>query len=451
MSESDLEEIIKGKDVDTLLQIMEMDLDEKSVRWKTAEALRDIGDPKTVEPLIQMLRNKDEYVRAAAANGLEIDHERCPETKNALDSLIECLGDEHVMVKIAAIKALGAIGERKGIEPLLDVINKEEQDSRVRSFVLESLKRFGDEKRVLDKIIEHLGDQNWSVRMTAAESLGFIGDRSAVDSLIPSLNDEEDQVRINTIWALGKIMDERALQPLLNILDGDAKGEERKLAEKAVKRIEVNKDAAKSGNVKGEGKDPITQFIDGISFTTKSVFSFDVIEMLAKMNPPHAMNALIAAVEQDETDVREKVISALESMANKRMLESLKSDKDDIMDEPAVPVSIDINDDRVFNAVVVAISDDKMDQSARKSAVSYLGCMGEMGETRAVQPLLDALNDEAWSVQFQAAGSLLAVHGKGNIDKKYSQLIRESENKIDSILPRERLETMRERGLWPMT
>lgn len=66
-------------------------------------------------------------------------------------------------------------------------------------------------------------DADADVRVTAAFTLGRLGDASAVDALLKGLKDDSENVRSQCAAALGQIRDERAVADLLNILRSDLK------------------------------------------------------------------------------------------------------------------------------------------------------------------------------------------------------------------------------------
>jgi hypothetical protein len=67
------------------------------------------------------------------------------------------------------------------------------------------------------------GDADADVRVTAAFTLGRLGDASAVDALLKGLKDDNENVRSQCAAALGQIRDERAVADLLQILRSDLK------------------------------------------------------------------------------------------------------------------------------------------------------------------------------------------------------------------------------------
>jgi HEAT repeat protein len=70
----------------------------------------------------------------------------------------------------------------------------------------------------LNALAHALSDREGSLRWRAAEALGRLGDRRAVDALIAALDDQDDTVRSRAAEALGALGDARALEPLLKAL-----------------------------------------------------------------------------------------------------------------------------------------------------------------------------------------------------------------------------------------
>lgn len=66
-----------------------------------------------------------------------------------------------------------------------------------------------------------VNDSDADVRVTAAFTLGRIGDAAAVEALLTGLKDSSENVRTQCIAALGRIRDERAVTDLMQILRSD--------------------------------------------------------------------------------------------------------------------------------------------------------------------------------------------------------------------------------------
>lgn len=197
-----------------------------------------------------------------------------------------------------------------------------------------------------------------------------------------------------------------------------------------------------------DNADPIESFLVRLK-SDPTLFSFDIVTALAEINNHHAMEALIAALHSDDIKIRNKTISAVDSIANSRFLASIKPDYKDWDNDPAIQASVEIGDDRVVEVLISALQDEAIDANTRKSAVNALGTLGQTGDKRAVEPLIAALKDEAWSVRFQAADCLVKIYKDGKLDETHSRLIEDKKPTIKSVLPSDRIQNLRKNGLWP--
>jgi len=167
------------------------------VRSYAAEALGNIGDPRAVEPLINVLKDDNKWwVREKAAKALgEIGDA-------AIDPLIVALKDNDIGVRENAAEALGEIGDARAVEPLMVALK--DNDSRVRFSAAKALGEIGDLRAVI-QLIAALKDNDHLVRSYAAVALGKTGDARAVEPLIVALKDNDDLVRSYAAVALDKL------------------------------------------------------------------------------------------------------------------------------------------------------------------------------------------------------------------------------------------------------
>ena len=99
------------------------------------------------------------------------------------------------------------------MEPLIKAL-QEDEDYSVRSTAAMTLGEIGDPRAVEPLIKALQEDEDWEVRESAAMALAeFEGDR-VVEALIQALRDGESVVRMMAAWSLGWIGDARALEPL---------------------------------------------------------------------------------------------------------------------------------------------------------------------------------------------------------------------------------------------
>ena len=126
-----------GDEVSVLISALK-DRD-SNTRWKAASALGEkklgeIGDTRAVEPLIQVLDDKDKDVRLTAARVLGVIGDA-----RAVESLIQALRDEERVVRMNAATALGRIGDKRAVEPLTNAL--EDENSFVQNAARDALEK----------------------------------------------------------------------------------------------------------------------------------------------------------------------------------------------------------------------------------------------------------------------------------------------------------------------
>ena len=246
-----------GKIGDLLAQmplIKKLNDKEWEVRQAAVLALGQIGGNAVIKPLISKLEDKHNAVSVSAWNVLiEIG-------RPAVKPLIAALDSSKPQVIRAAARALGEIGDKRAVPPLvtkicihLDVVdalvkfgsaaveplvNALSGDTEKQQSAIEALGRIGDQRAVLP-LIAALDSATPQVIRAAARALGKIGDNRAIAPLIAKMSIHHDVVNslakfgsaaveplvnalqgknIEAVRALGEIADQRAVAPLINSL-----------------------------------------------------------------------------------------------------------------------------------------------------------------------------------------------------------------------------------------
>jgi len=232
IAKEDWDKLIELKATEPLMEMLN-NLEKDDERWFDDDtytdviyALGQIGDVKTVDFLIKYLKT-----------GLH----RWPQG-----------GDE---IRASSAQALGAIGDDRAIQPLLDAISDEVDE--VREAVTEAIGSFGEKAvgplvKLLDKGVitsmpkkdfKETSDYEWAdIRRNTIESIAYTNYKGAVEPLIKILKDDgpftvynpkgkklrvcENDWEGRAIAAkrLGEIGDKRALEPLreaLKLTDND--------------------------------------------------------------------------------------------------------------------------------------------------------------------------------------------------------------------------------------
>jgi HEAT repeat protein len=189
-------ELVKG-----LLQAV--DDENQKVRLEAIYALGTIArTPLGDEPAAQLVKALDHYdpaIRTAAARvagRLEVG--------SAGDALITAMNDSQSSVRSAAMRALGAIRERRAIQALTERFNHYGRGEEAWS-ALDALARIGDASSV-PLFKSRLADKDAFMRRAAAEGLARAGDASELSALeVGAGNDGADMARAAMVFALQKL------------------------------------------------------------------------------------------------------------------------------------------------------------------------------------------------------------------------------------------------------
>ena len=91
-----------------------------------------------VDPLIQALKDQDEWTREYAAEHLG----KLNDTR-AVDPLILALKDNDSLVRLNAVEALGNLNDSRAVDPLTKVLNDVNEEKDVQDAAAEVLKKLG--------------------------------------------------------------------------------------------------------------------------------------------------------------------------------------------------------------------------------------------------------------------------------------------------------------------
>ena len=146
----------------------------------------------------------------------------------AVYPLLYCLNskDENYKVKLSCAEALGKIGDRYAVLPLMNILEDETESSvYVKESAVSALGMIGDEKAV-DSLVSILESKKGFLdkftflkerALEALNKISFKGDR-VFNALVKSLRDESPQVRINAIEVLMNSEDDRAIDLIKGML-----------------------------------------------------------------------------------------------------------------------------------------------------------------------------------------------------------------------------------------
>ena len=245
---------------------------------------------------IAALKDEDWEVREDAASILGREKD-----SRAVLPLVDLLADEDRSVRMAAMDALLAIG-KSAVVPLGACLSW--KDTNIQELASSILSHIAD-SRVLDPLINALGNTNWIVRMHAAKALGRVKDPKAAEPLCPLLHDKVKGVREECVQALTQLGD--AGVPFL--LEG-LKHEEWIVRLHAIEAL---------GNMKS------SQGVEALLYVLfndrDSAVRVDAARALGNIGNPQAVEHLITAMRQK--DLRPVAIEALGKIADTRAVQAI--------------------------------------------------------------------------------------------------------------------------------
>jgi HEAT repeat protein len=151
-----------------------------------------------LEDLISLCQNGSESEKCVALVKLE---KMGIKAKEAVPVIVELLDFPEDGVRSNAASALGKIADKDVGVKLLPLLK--DPDSYIRTEAVESLGLLGYAEGVRDIVDLLQTDEDYLVRLCAAEALGNLNDRSAIPALIEALNDPNEGVRAYAADSIG--------------------------------------------------------------------------------------------------------------------------------------------------------------------------------------------------------------------------------------------------------
>ena len=211
--------------IDLLLlkNIDNADLDEFiNTRVLCAKAIANYKDTSTVGALLYCLNNKEENykVRLACADALGRIGD-----KFAVAPLINVVKDENeksVYVKESATFALGLLGDESAIDPLVSIMEAKQglwdKFSFLKERIIEALGKLNiNNRRVLKVLKEALMDSSPMVRINTIEALMSSEYEEAYDLIRTALKDEDSEVQRNALIAMYNLKGRDILDEVISL------------------------------------------------------------------------------------------------------------------------------------------------------------------------------------------------------------------------------------------
>jgi len=372
----------------------------EGVRRQAAEVLGQMGDARAIVPLISALSDRDDLVRQAAAKAL--GRLRDPQ---ALEPLTDALQDFYRDVRCAVVVALGELGDKRAAQPLAQALD--DVDKEVQQRAKQALTKLEGPSvdRPAPVLNEHIVDASHTatevsdsvdetvhkacghsvapsdaeITMAVTEVLGKIGDVRAIEPLISVLNDSDRSIRQSAVEALGRL-GEPAIESLLEALQSD-EPEMRFTATRALGQI---------------WQVPELVHLGSNDWGMRSEAGWALGNQVDK----RVVEPLIAALKDDRSLVRRAATKSLGKLGDARAVDSLivaLGDDDELVRSGAADALGQLGDARAVKPLIESLGDE--DLEVRRAATIALEGLAEY----AIDPLIDTLLERKGAVQRRAA------------------------------------------------
>jgi twitching motility protein PilT len=236
--------LIQAKPANQMVDLL-LDLSRHSdprIAATALEALSDVADPRIADLMLERFAAGDAASRELALKWLKAQAERDPLATRA--RMMKLLSEGEDATRRMCVELLFATGPAD--EVLLEILNfAKDLVGWLRGRIMETLQTFGDQvlkpavallghpdeqvktnalvlaenfndPRLVGPICRMLKDDDWWLRITAADSLGRLKDERAVPYLVAALDDHD--TRWGAIDALAQIGSPTALKPLTQLM-----------------------------------------------------------------------------------------------------------------------------------------------------------------------------------------------------------------------------------------
>lgn len=273
--------------------------------------------------LLVLLGDQDQDVRLAAIEALGRIGDPC-----CADDLVRAFSDAPKHLGLAILRAMGNLRTAKSLHFLTGFLKRHDPD--LKRIAIESLGRLKDKRSIPDLIVA-MDDSDWNVRSAAVQALARIGDRRCAGALREKLKDPDDIVRKDIIHALGLLGDQAAAHDLLPFLHDEHVQDE---VLKSLERLGIPDPVSFAEHFRRSNarlkcrliallgrlrKPGIVEFLTGILDEEFFTVRCWIAKALGNLGDPRAIPALRRLRKEDPSEeVRKEATAALKKLGGRR-------------------------------------------------------------------------------------------------------------------------------------
>ncbi|WP_420266605.1 HEAT repeat domain-containing protein [Candidatus Magnetominusculus dajiuhuensis] len=304
--------------------------------------------------------------------------------------LISALSDTSLSLRIQAVRALAVLKDPECVVPLTQLLA--EDDTLLKRAVLEALAAIGD-KRAAPAVLNLLKDVDLVIRQKSTECVIQLADASIVPDIIKLMRDKDVNVRRCAVDVLNNVRDPSTADTLVAAMK-DSDWWVRQIATDALAEV--------------KGENIVKFFIAMLKDSSDVNVRRCAVEFFNKVTDPLALEPLIATLNDTDWWVREKVVTALGALKDKRAVAALSSVLDDSEIKWVIPSALaSIGGQEVIEPLFVLLAD-----SEKRVRVGAVKALGKLKNPDTITKLKEMLDDHEDEVRLEAVNALKEITGR---------------------------------------
>lgn len=399
--------VIKEKKVKNIAE--NIGIETHNMKLGAMEALGLIGDPRAVDPLVNILLKEESY-RENASQALGrigapsvtplVLHNNYPDEK----------------VKIAIIETLGKTHSAKAVPALIDFLR--ERDENFENNATRALKRIGKPAVVpMGKVLFN-NKESMLLRCRVISILGSIGGPDSTRLILNAAGEEQIQYVSEIDDELVKV-DSREATPIL--IKG-LKSPKIAIIRKAVSLLENYND-----------RSLVRNYIELISNNNKNT-RYQAICLLQKYKAPESVEPLIERLKDEDYEVRALAAKSLGIIGDPRAVIPLAEamGKTEMTASSEIRTSLEkLNDKRCVEILLRHLKNKKLEWTQKCDLISLLG---DLKDNRATDPIIGELENNDESIREAAIKALGKIRDKKAVEPLIEILNRTNYKKQQGII-----------------
>lgn len=374
--------------------INELDTFNRADHQAAVQDLVDIGTP-AVGPLLEALLTGSYNVKLGAVQALG----RIGDSR-VLSYLHAQLPEGPPRLSGAIIVALGQIGDQRSVREMLAVFDYLSQHYLIAP-LLDSLRHLGEMAHsALNGIL--LRDPNASLRAAAAHVMGLLGQEFSVLPLRRAIHDHDHLVRFQAVWALSQLAGEQAFAPLSVALHD----------EHALVRFQTALALGNRGDVRAV-EALLQAYDDGYVNPDNAA---EVVGALAGVPDVRSVEMLCDLLSDDQQTEQTQALAArlLGEIGDPRAIDVLASVAQHPTDDTIIKAAISAL--ARFGPPIVEMLCNWLSEFSADVTVHIMKTLGELGDERAIEPLVQATDLHLEYPIPETGAEVLAGFGRPALD-----------------------------------